>query len=272
MQSTTLVLVLGVLAFSGADAARLSKVLASRSLSAANLPDPLCKSGILSMAGSGPDPQVCCPKYCGECSDYPTCATKQGGSNAQLDAAATGGASAGGAGEEGPPAKSGGEGPPAEFLQLVAGFDPEGASAAACCASKVAEMECGKGAPANVCLKKCADSLPPCIMEKGEKFELPAVTSAAEDCNEAIPEWMEKAEQAVSSAVDDGSGEEQWKDYEKREVEAATSRSSYKDASVSLGLAQKKKKKTTVGILEAAGFTKEQIQKYIRYKQTGKYC
>lgn len=175
--------------FAGVDAARLTRtnverLMASRSLNAANLPDPGCKSGIMSLAGVGPDPQVCCPKYCGECSDYPTCATKQGGSNAQLAEAAKG----------------------ASFLQ----FDPEGASAAACCASKVAEMECGKGAPANVCLKKCSESLPPCIMEAGEKFEMPAVTSAAEDCNEAIPEWMEKAELAVTTADDDG--EAQWKD------------------------------------------------------------
>jgi len=258
MQATTALFLFLLGAAASVDAARLSKTLASRSLSAANLPDPRCKSGILSLAGVGPDPQVCCPKYCGECSDYPTCATVQGGSNAQLDAAATGGASA-----------AGGEGPPAEFLQLK--FDPEGASANACCASKVAEMECGKGAPANVCLKKCSESLPPCIMEAGEKFELPAVTSAAEDCNEAVPEWMEKAEMAVKTA-DEEDGENQWKDYQKREVEAATSRSSYKDASVSLSLAQKKKKRTAVEVLTAKGFTKEQVAQYLEYKKTGKFC
>jgi len=74
-------------------------------------------------------------------------------------------------------------------------------SANACCLSKVLDLECGGPAkpPANVCLKKCVDAVPPCIMEEGVAFEMPAVTSAAEDCNEAVGEWMDKAESAVKS-------------------------------------------------------------------------
>merc|ERR1719265_1637379 len=74
-------------------------------------------------------------------------------------------------------------------------------SANACCLSKVLDLECGGPAkpPANVCLKKCVDAVPPCIMEEGVKFSAPAVTSAAEDCNEAVGEWMTKAESAVKA-------------------------------------------------------------------------
>merc|ERR1719456_321578 len=60
-------------------------------------------------------------------------------------------------------------------------------------------MECGGGAPANVCLKQCSESVPPCIMAAGETFEKPDVTSAAEDCNEAVGEWMDKAEASVKA-------------------------------------------------------------------------
>merc|ERR1719265_2803064 len=74
-------------------------------------------------------------------------------------------------------------------------------SANACCLSKVLDLECGGPAKpaANVCLKKCVDAVPPCIMEEGVAFEMPSVTSAAEDCNEAVGEWMDKAESAVKS-------------------------------------------------------------------------
>merc|ERR1719191_454776 len=74
-------------------------------------------------------------------------------------------------------------------------------SANACCLSKVLDLECGGPAkpPANVCLKKCVDAVPPCIMEEGVAFEMPEVTSAAEDCNEAVGEWMDKAEAGVKA-------------------------------------------------------------------------
>merc|ERR1719379_1527371 len=108
-----------------------------RAMTAAALPDPKCKTGVISMPGGPVSPQVCCAGYCGECNDYPTCKSVRGQ-----------------------------------------------ASENACCASKVAEMSCDAGAPANVCLKSCTESVPPCIMPKGEKFEMPEVTSAAEDCNE----------------------------------------------------------------------------------------
>jgi len=74
-------------------------------------------------------------------------------------------------------------------------------SANACCLTKVLDLECGGPAKpaANVCLKKCVDAVPPCIMEEGVKFEMPGVTSAAEDCNEAVGEWMEKAEAGVKA-------------------------------------------------------------------------
>merc|ERR1719161_258166 len=86
-------------------------------------------------------------------------------------------------------------------------------SANACCLSKVLDLECGGPAkpPANVCLKKCVDAVPPCIMEEGVAFEMPSVTSAAEDCNEAVGEWMDKAESAVKSGK---GGAESWDNLE----------------------------------------------------------
>merc|ERR1719421_1867684 len=135
----------------------LQRSVLARSMSVAKRPDPTCKTGVMSLAGAIADkPQVCCPAYCGECSDYAGCGS-------------------------------------------VRGQD----SANACCLSKVLSLECGvTETPANVCLKKCSDGVPPCIMAEGETFTMPDTTSAAEDCNEAVPEWMAKAEAAVKAAED----------------------------------------------------------------------
>merc|ERR1719231_1574972 len=146
--------------------AMLQRSVLARSFAAAKKPDPTCKTGVISMPGAvSGKPQVCCPAYCGECSDYPPCAS-------------------------------------------VKGQD----SAKACCISQVLEMECGvTKTPANVCLKKCAEGVPPCIMAEGETFEMPAVTSAAEDCNEAVGEYMDTVENAVKAAE---GGAEAWKKIE----------------------------------------------------------
>merc|ERR1719473_2693973 len=84
----------------------------------------------------------------------------------------------------------------------------------ACCLTKVLDLECGGPAkpPANTCLKKCTETVPPCIMEEGEVFEMPEVTSAAEDCNEAVPEWMDGVEAAVKAAE---GGDEAWEALQK---------------------------------------------------------
>ena len=133
----------------------LAQIAAARAWAATGKPDPTCKMGILSMAGRAPNPQVCCPSYCGECSDYPTCASVNGQNSKN-----------------------------------------------SCCASAVLEMDCAKGkAPMNKCLKPCTEGMAPCIMEEGVAFVVPAVTSAAEDCMEAVPEWMEKAEAGDRKSV-----------------------------------------------------------------------
>jgi len=105
----------------------------------------------------------------------------------------------------------------------VRGQDSENA----CCASKVAAMACDAGAPANVCLKSCEEAVPPCIMPKGEKFEMPDpdARNAKDDCNEAIPDWMEKAGNAVKGAAketDGPSGEDQWKLMLKRDFQPSS--------------------------------------------------
>merc|ERR1719375_2289386 len=148
--------------------AMAQKSLSARAGSAAGRPDPECKTGVVSLAGTpqADGPQVCCPAYCGECSDYPTCASVKGQ-----------------------------------------------ASENACCASKVLELDCEGDADVDVCLKKCAQAMPPCIMAEGEEFEMPEASAAADDCNEAVPEWMANAESAVTG-VDGGS--DQWADLEKK--------------------------------------------------------
>ena len=148
-------------------AAMLQRSVKARSLQKAGLPDPECKTGVVSLAGT-PDPQVCCPAYCGECSDYPDCAS-------------------------------------------VRGQD----STFRCCASKVMERSCEHTrTPANLCLKACADTVPPCIMAAGQNWEPPAMTSAAEDCNNAVSDWMTAAKSAVTGVgeAENGgpSGQEQW--------------------------------------------------------------
>merc|ERR1719191_1618275 len=133
----------------------LQRSVLARSMSVAKRPDPTCKTGVMSLAGAIADkPQVCCPAYCGECSDYAGC-------------------------------------------EKVRGQDSKNA----CCLSAVLDLECGgpsRPMP-NVCVKKCTDSVPPCILAAGETFEMPETTSAAEDCNEAVGEWMTSAEAAVKA-------------------------------------------------------------------------
>merc|ERR1719499_1759048 len=54
----------------------------------------------------------------------------------------------------------------------------------ACCKTKVYEMRCGN-APANVCLKKCSESVPPCIMDGALTIQPAAnpAEGAGADCN-----------------------------------------------------------------------------------------
>ena len=107
-----------------------------------------------SLAGQGPDPQVCCPSYCGECTDYPDCGA-------------------------------------------VRGMD----STYRCCASKVLEHSCDHTrTPANICIKACKDSVPPCVMPAGEDFTMPEASSAANDCGNAEADWMTSAQAGVEAA------------------------------------------------------------------------
>merc|ERR1719465_46017 len=66
-----------------------------------------------------------------------------------------------------------------ETCSSVRGQDSEGA----CCASKVLELKCGSGAPANICLKSCSDSLPPCIMDEEAAPAATPIRTAGTDCN-----------------------------------------------------------------------------------------
>merc|ERR1719265_1070844 len=71
-QKRVALICVAVALLSSADASRVSlrwKSVMAKHLAAAGLPDPTCKTGLVSQ-----DSKVCCAGYCGECSDYPTCA------------------------------------------------------------------------------------------------------------------------------------------------------------------------------------------------------
>mmetsp|Transcript_130910 Transcript_130910/g.245012 ORF Transcript_130910/g.245012 Transcript_130910/m.245012 type:complete len:165 (-) Transcript_130910:97-591(-) len=130
---------------------RAWKAVAARSLAAAGVPDPMCKTGVIALAEQGKE-QACCAGYCGECSDYPTC-------------------------------------------KSVRGQD----STNACCKSEVVKMKCGAGAPANVCLKSCSESVPPCIMDKLVFDTSPPARNAADNCTTAKETWKAKADNAIKA-------------------------------------------------------------------------
>merc|ERR1719326_2309056 len=69
----------------------------------------------------------------------------------------------------------------------------------ACCKSKVLSMQCGKGAPANTCLKTCSVSVPPCIMDIKVPEPVKSARHAGTDCNEAVADWRAKAAAATKS-------------------------------------------------------------------------
>ena len=58
-----------------------------------------------------------------------------------------------------------GECPDYDTCKRVRGQNAEGA----CCPIKFLSLECGgpEKTPLNVCLKKCSEAMPPCIMEEG---------------------------------------------------------------------------------------------------------
>jgi len=69
----------------------------------------------------------------------------------------------------------------------------------ACCKTKVLERKCGSGAPANVCLKSCSESLPPCILDEQETFKAPDknILTAGTNCTEAVKDWRQAAAAAM---------------------------------------------------------------------------
>merc|ERR1740121_3368626 len=73
----------------------------------------------------------------------------------------------------------------------------------ACCKSQVASMQCGKGAPANICLKSCSEAVPPCIMDSGEVFTMPdpSTRHAGQDCNKAVQDWRASAAAATEPST-----------------------------------------------------------------------
>jgi len=152
MQFVTVALFLGTMSLPCQST--VMKFLSARSLAAAELPDPMCKTGVISLKKLD-RPQSCCASYCGECTDYGTC-------------------------------------------ESVRGQD----SKFACCASAVYERRCGK-APANVCLKKCSESVPPCIMDKDEIVVKDLDRNAADNCSKAVPDWRARAESAMKQGTFD---------------------------------------------------------------------
>lgn len=71
-----------------------------------------------------------------------------------------------------------------ETCKSVNGQDSENA----CCASKIYKMRCGN-APANVCLRKCSEAMPPCIMDKDvDAMPVKAMpVNGVPPCNKVVP-------------------------------------------------------------------------------------
>merc|ERR1719454_2515394 len=63
--------------FAPSQSALVLKSLSARSLAAAGVPDPMCKTGVISLKTDN-KPQSCCAGYCGECTDYATCKSVRG--------------------------------------------------------------------------------------------------------------------------------------------------------------------------------------------------
>merc|ERR1719433_1441600 len=73
-------LLVAVLAYPAMASKRMDAVrrmVATKHLARAGLPDPTCATGVISLKEVD-KPQVCCAGYCNECSDYPTCASVRG--------------------------------------------------------------------------------------------------------------------------------------------------------------------------------------------------
>merc|ERR1719502_1950248 len=56
----------------------VSIVLSMMAASALKLPDPMCKTGVISLASEAGADRACCAGYCGECGDYATCGSVRG--------------------------------------------------------------------------------------------------------------------------------------------------------------------------------------------------
>mmetsp|Transcript_31783 Transcript_31783/g.69536 ORF Transcript_31783/g.69536 Transcript_31783/m.69536 type:complete len:188 (-) Transcript_31783:122-685(-) len=119
--------------------------------------DPQCRTGILSFEDTSE--QACCPKYCKECTNFPSCSK-------------------------------------------VFGAESDDSSKACCVDTMIAKSCEGEESHVHGCVRKCSESLPPCLMEAGEEFTAPPETSAAADCDEAVSDWLNMAKQAKSDAED----------------------------------------------------------------------
>ena len=74
-------------------------------------------------------------------------------------------------------------------------------STEACCKTQVLAKQCGKGAPANACLKTCSEGVPPCIMDIEVPVPVESARHAGQDCNEAVEDWRNAAAAATEAAA-----------------------------------------------------------------------
>merc|ERR1719359_779077 len=123
--------------------------------------DEFCKTGL--MEASMETPRVCCPSFCSECSSYASC---------------------------------------------TAAFEHDtDKSKNACCADVVKEHSCensGENGLTEVsfppCVKKCSESLPPCLMEDSDFVFDPEQMTAADDCGNVVGEWQATMKSIVNSS------------------------------------------------------------------------
>jgi len=124
--------------------------------------DPMCKTGL--MEASSEATRVCCPKFCSECTSYVSCS---------------------------------------------AAFEHDtDKSKNSCCVDTVTENSCDNAGANGLtatstppCVKKCSESLPPCLMEDVDFTFDPDQVSAADDCGNAVSEW-----EATAKGIIEGLG------------------------------------------------------------------
>jgi len=143
-----------------------SSVLALKTSLRSN-PDPYCRTGRISLPTNWGDDVACCPSYCDECSDYPTCSNVRGQNSTSACCKSV-----------------------VMSLECGKGY-----------AANVCLNSCADSSPPCI-LKGGHDALSPLVVgrpgEGGTSFGY--TRNASTDCGESLNTWRAKADAAIAAA------------------------------------------------------------------------